>query len=302
MRDYHDNAPSTSSLTKGTVFKMKIVLSLCCVTLAMLFHPVAPKNESGAAFRIINIHQGDSGYGYFESMAITSSQDFNEFLEISQELLLINRQAFVDALLKANVDFNQEALVLLRYDHAYGASRIPFETPVLQEKTLICEIREPPLQGAGITVVSHHCFALVVSKSLVNKVQLNVVAGFPESRSQPTALLSTTERQPLKIRRNTPPPKPSPGECPTLILGCPPDVLETGKTYLFKLEVENGSPKNLGNFNWSVTGGEIVGGQGTLGLAVRINRPNEMVKVWVSLGGINPHCDVVTNCSCGPTR
>jgi hypothetical protein len=280
---------------------MKIVLSLCCVALAMLLHPIALKNESGTSFRTINIHQREIGYSYFDSMAITSSQDFKAFLEeISQQLYWNNRQDFVDALLKAQVDFNQEALVLLRHDEGSGAVRVSFETPVLQEKTLLCEIRGE-LRGLGTADMAYHCFALAVSKSLVNKVQLNAVAGLDE-RPRPTILLSTTERQPLTMRRDTPPQKPSPSDCPKLILGCPTDLLETGKTYLVRLLVEGGNPKDDVNYNWSVSGAEIVGGQGTRSLEVRINHPNKIVKAWVELGGINPYCDRMASCSCGPSR
>ena len=108
------------------------------------------------------------------------------------------------------------------------------------------------------------------------------------------------------MRRDPPPrpspPKPSPSECPKLILACPTGVLETGKTYEVKLVVEGVNPKDYVNNNWSVTGAEIAGGQGTRALVVRIKEPNEMVKVWVSLGGVNPYCDAVANCSCGPTK
>ena len=281
---------------------MKILLSLCGLTLAMLLPPTVIKNESGSSFRIINIHQADNGYQYFDSIAITSDEDLNAFLEeISQQQLWNNRQDFVDALLKAKVDFNQEALVLLRRDQGTGAGVI-FENPVLQEKTLLCEIRGEAY-GPSVTVASSHCFALAVSKSLVNKVQLNSSPDFAGGHPRPTIILSTTERQPFNMRRDPPPPpKPSPSECPKLILSCPTDLLETGKTYLLKLVVEGGNVKDDGNFNWSVTGAEIVGGQGTRALAIRIKDPNKMVEVWVSLGGINPHCDAVTSCSCGPTR
>jgi hypothetical protein len=280
---------------------MKILLSLCCVTLAMLLPPTELKNESESSFRIVNIHQMEGGYRYFDSIAITSAQDFNAFLEeISQQLFWNNRQDFVDALLKANVNFNQEALVLLRYDSGTGAVRVSFENPVLQEKTLLCEIRGEA-HGPALGIVSFHCFALVVSKSLVNKVQLNRSSDFAGQPPRPAIFLSTTERQPFNMQRDTPPPKPSPLNCPQLILACPTDLLETGKTYTVKLHVEGGNPKDDGFYNWSVTGAEIVGGQGTRGLVIRINQPNETVKVWVSLG-TNPYCDSVTSCSCGPTR
>lgn len=277
---------------------MKIVLSLCCVMLAMLLHPITPKNQSGSSFRTLNLQQGDIGYSYFESMAITSSEDFKAFLdEISQQAQWYNRQQFVDTLLSANIDFNKEALVLLRPD---GASGVTFATPVLQDKTLFCEFRKENV--ATIDVAIFNCIALAVSKSLVDKVELTTMLTFPDRRG-PATILSTTERQPWKMRRDPPPPpKPLPGECPKLILGCPTDVLETGKTYEAKLIVEGGNVKDDGNFNWSVTGAQIVGGQGTRSVSMRINQPNKIVEVWVSLGGINPHCNAVTNCSAGPTR
>jgi hypothetical protein len=282
---------------------MKLALSLCCVMLALLLPPRSIKNQSEPAFRTINIYASDNGYNYFDSMAITSSQDFKTFLEeVSQhQLYWSNKEAFVNTLLNANVDFNREALVLLRYTDPYGAARVPFETPVLKEKTLVCEIHREVL-GAGLGIVGYHGFALAVSKSVVERVEWKAVVGAPNQQVAPI-LLSTNESQPLKVRRDPPPPpKPLPGECPKLILGCPNDVLETGKTYLLKLVVEGGILKDDVTYNWSVTGAEIVGGQGTRGLAVRIKNPNEIVTTWVSLGGVNPYCEAVTNCSCGPTR
>ncbi|HEX6648176.1 MAG TPA: hypothetical protein VF075_01510 [Pyrinomonadaceae bacterium] len=282
---------------------MKILLSLCCVMLAVLFHPVAPKSE--ASFRIINIHPWEMGYNYFDSLAITSSEDFKAFVdEVSRQQYWSDKQGFIDALLQAKVDFNREALVLLRHDSGGGAARVTLEPPALQDKTLLCEIRSEIL-GASVDDMPFHCFALAVSKSLVNKVQLNSTRGLRES-PRPTILLSTTERQPFNMRRDPPPqpspPKPSPSECPKLIMGCPTDVLETGKTYEVKLIVKGVNPKDDVSYNWSVTGAEIAGGQGTRALVVRIKQPNEIVKVWVSLGGVNPYCDAVANCSCGPTK
>ena len=69
-----------------------------------------------------------------------------------------------------------------------------------------------------------------------------------------------------------------------------------------KVVVEGGILKNDVSYNWSVTGAEIVGGQGTRALAIRILNPNKIVETWVSLGGVNPHCDAVTSCKCGPTK
>src|ERR1051325_7155829 len=124
---------------------MKVVLSLCCVTLAMLLHPNVSNNQSESAFRTIKIFQTELGYSYFESMAITTGEDFNAFLaEIPNQTGWNNRQGFVDALVNAKIDFNREALVLLRHDEPSGSVEVSFETPVLKDKTLFCETRGKP--------------------------------------------------------------------------------------------------------------------------------------------------------------
>ena len=282
---------------------MKVVLSICCVMLAMLLHPNISNNQSGAAFRTINIYQREHGYSNFESMAITTSEDLNAFIEeIPQQIGWNTRQDFIDALVNAKIDFNREALVLLRHDEGSGSVRVSFATPILQEKTLLCEIRGEVIT-AGTADMAYHCLALVVSKSLVNQVQLNAVrGGIVGERPQPTIVLSTTERQPLKIKRQPPVEKPGPGDCPKLSLDCPTDQLETGKTYAVKVLVEGGTPKWDLTYGWSVQGGEIVEGQGIPTLKFRVTHPNEIVKVFVEVNGFNPYCDRLATCSCGPTR
>jgi hypothetical protein len=278
-------------------------LSLCCVTLAMVFHPVALKHQSASGFRTINIYQRELGYSYFDSMAITSSQDLEAFLaEIPQQIGWNNRQGFIDALRNAKIDFNQEALMLLRHDEPSGSVSVSFKTPVLKDKTLVCEIRGEPLRGLGTADMAYHCFALAVSKLLVNQVQLNAMGGFFEQRPQPTILLSTTQKQPLKVRRDIVPEKPGPGDCPKLILNCPTDLLETGKTYEVKAVVEGGKPKFDVTYAWSVQGAEIVEGQELRTLKIRITQSNTIVKAFVELGGFNPYCDRLASCECGPTR
>ncbi len=280
---------------------MKVVFSLCCVTFAMLLYRHVSNNQSESAFRTINIREREFGYSHFESMAITSSDDFKAFLDEISQQAWNDRQDFVDALLNAKIDFNKEALVLLRHDEGSGSIRVSFEKPVLQDKTLLCEIRGEPLRGLGSADMAYHCFALAVSKSLINKVHLNTVPAFA-GLAKPPVLLSTIERQPLNIRRYPAPEKPAPGDCPKLIIGCPTDLLETGKTYVVKLVVEGGKPKYDLTYSWSVQGGEIVEGQGIPTLKFRVTHPNEIVKAFVEVGGFNPYCDRLATCACGPTR
>jgi hypothetical protein len=280
---------------------MKIVLSLCCVLLAMLLPPVASKNERGPSFRIIDIQKRDIGYSYFDSMAITSSDDFDAFLrETSQQIGWNNRQQFEEALLNAQLDFNQEALVLLRHNEGSGSVQVSFETPVLQDKTLLCAIRGKPPLGLGTADMAYYCFALVVSKLLVNQVQLNAAEGGFSERPLPPIHFSLTERQPLKFLRQDPPPKSPPLNCPKLNLACPKDALETGKTYVVRLRVEGVNPDDDATCcNWSVSTGQIVEGQGTRSLKIRIDDPSKEVTATVEVRGIDPYCNRLASCSFG---
>jgi hypothetical protein len=279
---------------------MKIMLSVCCVLLAMLIQPVVSRNESGPTFRIIDIPKRDIGYSYLDSMVINSREDFAAFLrEILEQLYWNNKQVFAGALLSAQVNFDQEALVLLRHDEGSGSVQVSFETPVLQEKTLLCEIRGKLLTGGGTFDMANYCYALVVSKSLVNQVQVNAVAGSPERRPLPTIVFSLTERQPLKFLKRDPPPKPTPSICPKITIECPTGILETGKTYAVRVTVEGVKPESDMPYGWSVSNGEIVEGQGTRSLKIRIDDPNKEVTATVEVNGIDPYCDRVASCTLG---
>jgi hypothetical protein len=97
-----------------------------------------------------------------------------------------NRQEFEGALRNAKVDFSKEALVLLRHPERSGSVQVTFETPILQDRKLLCEIRGRPIPGSGTGDMAYYCFAVVVSKSEVSQVELQgVEGGFSERRLAP---------------------------------------------------------------------------------------------------------------------
>jgi len=272
----------------------------------MLLHPAVSKNETaqsksqnGPAFRVIEIQRGELGYSNFETMAITSKEDFDTFLREITQLGWSNRQAFQDALTDARIDFNQETLILLRHSEGSSGVQVSFEPPVLRDKTLLTEIRGALMQGMATGDMAYYCFALAVSKSLVNKVELNAVSGLFELRHLPTIVLSTTEKQPLKFVR-PPPPRTSPPDCPRTRIQCPSDMPETGKTYKFTLHVDGLNTSNDVTYIWSVSNGEILFGQGTRTLEIRVKDPRKAVTATASLAGIDPDCNGATaSCSFG---
>jgi hypothetical protein len=278
---------------------MKIMLSLCCVTLAMLFHPALLKNENQSAFRVLDVPQGDIGLTYFGSMAITTSEDLNAFLaEIAQQQMWGNRQAFVDALVNAKIDFDREALVLLRYDKS-GGGRFPFETPVLKDKALLVEVHIEQLFGPALGIISSYCYTLAVSKSLIDTVEYRVTGPPTALRDPPILLFPTKYRRGLNLVWRDPPPKPL--NCPKLALKCPTELVEKGT--ISKLVVEGLSSKDDVAYAWSLVGGEIVEGQGTASLKVRINEANRFVTATVDIGGgIDPNCEHTFACTFGTLK
>ena len=152
---------------------MKILL--CCLLLAFLFHPGQSIDKSGHPFRIIPIPIREHGYNSFESTVLMSQQDLDSFLkDTATKGGWNNRQGFEDALLDAKLDFSKEALVLLRHSEGSGSIKVTFNTPVLKDRTLVCEIHGRPVPpGYGVTFdMAYYGFALAVSKAHVSRVEL----------------------------------------------------------------------------------------------------------------------------------
>ncbi len=162
---------------------------LWCLLLATWFHPRQSTNSGAQAFRTIPIQKRETGYSNFASIAFMSKDDLDSFLKnTSTQLGWNNRQEFEDALRNAKLDFTKEALVLLRHTEGSGSVQVTFETPILQARKLLCEIRGKPIPpGYGGTAdMAYYCFAVAVSKSAVSQVELQAVeGGFSERRLQP---------------------------------------------------------------------------------------------------------------------
>ncbi|MBA3514125.1 MAG: hypothetical protein H0T77_07115 [Pyrinomonadaceae bacterium] len=90
-----------------------------------------------------------------------------------------NRKEFEDALRNANLDFTKEALVLLRHTEGSGSVQVTFETPILQDRILLCEIRGKPIPPGylGTADMADYCLAVAVSKSHISQVELQAVEG-----------------------------------------------------------------------------------------------------------------------------
>jgi hypothetical protein len=278
---------------------MKIML--CCVLLATLFHPGQLTNTSTQSFRVIPVQKREHGYSNFESIVLMSKNDLDSFLTTtSTQIGWNNRQEFENALLNAKLDFSKEALVLLRHSEGSGSVQVTFETPILQGRNLLCEIRGRPIPpGYGGTAdMAYYCFAVAVSKSAVSQVELQAIeGGFSERRLAPIAL-PIVEKDPankvwqLPVKQNQIP------DCPAISVTCP-DAGRGGNTPIrFKASVIGGKPRSEVSYNWSVTKGTISLGQGTAVIEVDVTGVDlEGLTATVEINGFEPNCHRVASCS-----
>ena len=138
--------------------------------------------EAKQAFRIIPIHQEKHDYSRFSSIVIRSQEEWDSFLSglsgsplsgpsIKEKNTAWDREDyFLKTIEEAKLDFDNEALVLIRITEPSGSIQVKFGEPRLDSFTLICPIkRELP----GLTDdMAYHCFALAVSKTQVKRVQV----------------------------------------------------------------------------------------------------------------------------------
>ena len=165
---------------------MKIIL--CCLLLALLLPVGQSTTETMQPFRIIPIPKREHGYDRFESIALLTKNNLDEFLKESAQHAWNNRRDFNAALREANIDFSKEALVLLRHNEGSGSVKVEFKTPILEGKKLLVEIEGIPIPPGygGTGDVASYCMAVVVSKAQVSQVEFHATkGGFKAKRLEP---------------------------------------------------------------------------------------------------------------------
>lgn len=86
--------------------------------------------------------------------------------------------------------------------------------------------------------------------------------------------------------------------CPAVSIQCPTEVVKAGKPLTFSANVSGGDPELEITYNWSVSAGVIVSGQGTPTITVDTTRlAGNSVTATLELGGLPPECDRTESCT-----
>lgn len=94
---------------------------------------------------------------------------------------------------------------------------------------------------------------------------------------------------------------PPPPPCPTVSVSCPSSV-ESKSSITFEATVAGGPPDITPTYQWSLTAGKIVSGQGTSKVTVDVSGlSDKSVTATVSVGGgFHPLCPTIASCSILP--
>lgn len=87
-----------------------------------------------------------------------------------------------------------------------------------------------------------------------------------------------------------------PVPCAMISISCP-EAVDEGETLVASLNVSGGEPSFSPTYNWSVSDGRIVKGQGTYRIEVDTSGlAGRSLKVSVEVGGYPPECDKIESC------
>jgi hypothetical protein len=119
-----------------------------------------------SVFRTIAVRSGPDAtfrYNRIESQVIGSRAELDARLAATG--FTDASDPFIESLRSANVDFDQEALVLLRYN----------TTPRVEGTTFASTFRTQPGPGGGLGIEIQHAYAFSVSRARVREVRVPVV-------------------------------------------------------------------------------------------------------------------------------
>lgn len=143
------------------------------------FSGVIALNAIGAdAFRVVPIPKSENGYDSFESAQFESQEQVDAFLKtLAGKPGWNERKRFEDALKNAKIDFKAERLVLLRHTEGSSGIDVQFLRPELKGMELHCRIARTEPSGAGTTDMAYYCFAVVLQRNAVKRLELKKPRG-----------------------------------------------------------------------------------------------------------------------------
>jgi hypothetical protein len=148
--------------------------------------PVASQRtpEVAAPVRILAVPRDENGYGGFGSLVIDSRAQFDSFQKtVAGQAGWNDRAKFLQVLDQARLDFQRESLVLIRQGDSSSSQSVHLAAPRMRGDTVTCTVR---VSGSPRNRdVVYRCFAVVVDKRKVRRVEVEVREGAEGKLQEP---------------------------------------------------------------------------------------------------------------------
>lgn len=187
-------------------------------------------------------------------------------------------------------DFDLTAQPPLRYE---GRVLNTAGKPVQTAKVIV---DDPRVQAQVTYTDSSGVFAVTLPNLGLPIVRMRVEASGYEAYEK-NINLSRTGIETIFLTESTPRPIPLTSRCPTISLSCP-DVVDRGRTIELKASVPTGSDGATPTYNWVVSSGTIINGQGTPSITVdTTGLGGQTVIATLEIGGFDPSCARTASCA-----
>ena len=149
----------------------------------------------GQAFRsVADVGDFDSRYDRIESQVINSPSELERFIagtDRNDDFGPIPESAPLFMALRASgVDFDQEALIVLRGTSGGGGYRLVLNRPELEGRTFVSALRTVATGQGGAAVISYRFYVFAVSRARVDDVRVAVVPA-PDTNGIPGTIRLT---------------------------------------------------------------------------------------------------------------
>ena len=146
--------------------------ALAPLAMSLLF--VSAMADEG--FRPVLIPFEEHGYSNFQTTVLHNEKEWRVFLSThstEKGMGWNERRRFIKAVEAAKVNFEYEALVIMRHTEGRISTRVAFNPVGLNDRTLHCKIERQETE-AGLTAIGFYGFVLAVDKRAVDKIILDV--------------------------------------------------------------------------------------------------------------------------------
>jgi hypothetical protein len=127
--------------------------------------------------RVLAVPLNENGYGGFGPVVIDSRERFDSFRKtVEGQAGWNDRAGFLRALDQARIDFEREALVLIRQGDGSGTLSVNLAAPRVRGDVLTCTVRVGGSHSSRD--VKYRCFALAVDKRRISRVEVRVSEGW----------------------------------------------------------------------------------------------------------------------------